>query len=84
MNHTFETSAWVSSPRGMIQLPVIVEYEHDGGRPEVYRVSERDDPEADLTTLISDAEHDIIYFKVATELRAKQVEYADELLQGER
>lgn len=82
--HQFDTVAWVSSPHGLTLIPVTVMYEHNGGRPYVYRVTERDDQEADITASISDAECDLIYSKVMTDLRAKQVEYAEVLLEGER
>lgn len=80
----FETVAWVKSARGLIQLPVIVSYESDNGHPLIYGVFELADPDNDLTTHISDEEHDLIYSKVMTHLASEQAEAAEYFLEGER
>lgn len=80
----FNTVAWVNCTRGMTQIHVIVMYDHDGCKPYVYGVFERADPSNDLTTLIHDAEHDLIYSKVMRDINEKQVEAAEVVAEGER
>lgn len=80
----FETVAWVQGKYGNTQIPVIVSYEHDNGRPLIYGVFEKADPENDLTTQISDAEHDLIYSKVMTHLAAETAEAEEMIMEGDR
>ena len=80
----FNTVAWINSQRGMIQIPVLVMYEHDNGKPYVYGVFEKADPENDLTTLISDTEHGLIYHKIERHINEMHSEAEELAQQGER
>ena len=84
MNHEFPTVAWINSKRGMIQIPVIVMYEHDNGKPYVYGVFEAADPENDLTNAISDTEHELIYHKVEHHINETHSEAEEMVAEGER
>ena len=79
MNEEFETVAFVKTTRGLRQIPVIVTYDQYNGKPEIYGVFEKADPSNDLTTLISKAEHALIYFKIEREINATQIEAAEAL-----
>lgn len=84
MNQELETVAWVKSHRGMIQIPVIVAYEDDNGKPEIYGVFESADPENNLTNAISDTEHELIYSKVERDINQTNSEAEELAAQGER
>ena len=80
----FEMDANVENPRGTTKIPVVVMYEHDNGKPYVYGVFEKADPENDLTTLISDTEHGLIYHKIERHINEMHSEAEELAQQGER
>ena len=84
MNHEFHTVAWIKSQRGLIQIPVLVMYEHDNGKPWVYGVFEKADPENDLTNAISDTEHELIYHKVTHHINEMHSEAEELASEGDR